>query len=256
MTIKEVFGNYARYYNLLYNDKNYAKESDYVDSLIQRFSKKTVSTILDMGCGTGKHATLLSQKGYSVDGIDRSDTMIIQAQKNATKNMHFFVGDITVTKLEKKYDVIILLFHVFSYITKNEEIDLLFRNIAEHLTQDGIIIFDFWYGPAVLTDRPSVRIKRLEDDMITVTRIAEPILHPNENTVDVNYEVIIHDKIQLSTENIVEKHTMRYFFIPELEVFLNRNGFSLSHCEEWMTGHSPGFDTWGICAVADLKCDK
>ena len=49
---------------------------------------------------------------------------------------------------------------------------------AKHLKPNGVFIFDFWYGPGVLTDPPVVRLKRLENEEIEVLRIAEPVMHP------------------------------------------------------------------------------
>jgi hypothetical protein len=70
-----VFGNYARYYDLLNKDKDYEKEADYVHGLIQRYAPGS-KTILDLGCGTGRHDFLLAEKGYSVTGIDMSEQML------------------------------------------------------------------------------------------------------------------------------------------------------------------------------------
>jgi SAM-dependent methyltransferase len=244
-----VFGNYAHYYNLLYKDKDYKGEVEYIQKLITRFSTNKVESILDMGCGTGTHANLLSQKGYFVAGVDQSQKMIDRAKTQKTDQIEFFVGDITTINLEKQFDVIISLSHVISYITNNGDLDAFFRNISKHLNNDCLLIFDCWYGPAVLTDRPATRVKRLEDEKITVTRIAEPVMHPNENIVDVRYEVIIEDKITKKTERIHEVHPMRYFFKPEIEQLFERHGLILLHCEEWMTGKAVGFDTWGACWV-------
>lgn len=245
-----VFDTYAQYYNLLYKDKDYKGEVDYIEKLIARFSKKKVKSILDLGCGTGTHAHLLSQKGYSVDGVDRSKKMIEIAKKHETEHLIFFGGDITTIHLEKKFDAIVSLFHVVSYITKNEDLENFIKNVSKHLKTDGVLIFDCWYGPAVLTDRPEKRIKHLEDEQILVTRIAEPVMHPNENVVDVQYEVLIENKTNKKIKKIREIHQMRYFFKPEIELFLKSHGFELLHCEEWMTGKPVGFDTWGACWVA------
>jgi SAM-dependent methyltransferase len=244
-----VFGNYAHYYNLLYRDKDYKGEVDYIQKLITQFSTNKVESILDLGCGTGTHVNLLSQKGYSVAGVDRSQKMIDIAKTRKTDQTEFFLGDITTINLEKQFDVIVSLFHVISYITNNEDLDAFFRNISKHLKNNGLLIFDCWYGPAVLTDRPATRIKRLEDEKITITRIAEPVMHPNENIVDVRYEVIIEDKVTKKTDRILEVHPMRYFFKPEMELFFERYGFELLQSEEWMTGKPVGFDTWGACWV-------
>ena len=70
------FGDlYSQYYDLLYSDKDYIGEVDYIDNLI-KLHNKNVKTLLDMGCGTGKHAELFYEKGYKVHGIDLSEDML------------------------------------------------------------------------------------------------------------------------------------------------------------------------------------
>ena len=114
------------------------------------------------------------------------------------------------------------------------------------------MIFDCWYGPAVLSDRPAVRVKRVEDEEIAVTRIAEPVMYPNDNCVDVNYQLLIKHKAGGMVEELHECHRMRYLFTPEVELLLEQTGFRLLHSEEWMTGKALGFDTWGACFVAEV----
>jgi predicted TPR repeat methyltransferase len=50
-----VFGNYARFYDNLYSDKDYAAECRYLEKLFRRHSGRGVRSILDLGCGTGNH---------------------------------------------------------------------------------------------------------------------------------------------------------------------------------------------------------
>ncbi|MDP3028836.1 MAG: class I SAM-dependent methyltransferase [Deltaproteobacteria bacterium] len=77
-----VFSNYARYYDLLYRDKDYAAEAEYVAGLIRKFHPSAES-ILELGSGTGKHALLLARKGFEVHGVELSEEMINIARSNA-----------------------------------------------------------------------------------------------------------------------------------------------------------------------------
>ena len=72
------FGNYSRYYNLLYKDKDYNGEVGFIHKLIQKYSPDA-QNILDLGCGTGRHDALLAEKGYAMTGVDMSEEMLLIA---------------------------------------------------------------------------------------------------------------------------------------------------------------------------------
>jgi SAM-dependent methyltransferase len=249
------FRDYSKYYNLLYKDKEYSKEVDYVSNLIRMFSPEA-ETILDLGCGTGRHDELFVKCGYSVCGIDISEKMLEEANKlSENDKLSFSRGDIRNVELNKKFDVVISLFHVISYQITNKDLKNTFETASKHLKNEGLFIFDCWYGPAVLSERPSVRVKRLEDENIKLLRIAEPVIYPNENLVDVNYEILIEDKQRGNYEVLNETHTMRYLFKPEIENFMENAGFRVEKCEEWLSGNELGFDTWGVTFIG-LKNKK
>lgn len=253
-----VFGKYSSYYNLLYKDKDYAGEVEYVHNLIRKHYPEA-NDILDLGCGTGGHDFLLTEKGYHVTGIDRSEEMLAVANSQLSSlipnpsSLSFTQGDIRNIRLNKNFDAVISLFHVMSYQTSNEDLRAAFETAKAHLKPGGVFIFDCWYGPAVLTERPAMRVKRLEDDATSVLRIAEPAVFPNDNVVDVNYTILITDKKSGVTEELREIHRMRYLFKPETEMMLSDAGFKPLVCEEWMTGKEPGSATWSVGWVAGKK---
>ena len=253
-----VFGNYSRYYDLLYRDKDYIGEAKFIHRLIQNHAPNGQS-ILELGCGTGNHAMLLAKEGYSIHGIDLSEEMLQQARDRLSQfdpdlasKIKISQGDIRQTRLNQKFDVVLSLFHVISYQTSNEDLLAAFNTVKEHLNSGGVFIFDLWYGPAVLTEHPTVRVKRLENEEILVTRIAEPVIHPNENLVDVNYQVFIQNKNSDAIEEFQETHRMRYLFQPEINLLLNQIGLKLVSSGEWMTGSESGLNTWGVYFVAQL----
>lgn len=244
-----VFQKYAQYYDLLYSDKNYEQEAAYVDELIRRYNSSAFS-ILDFGCGTGKHAILFADKGYCVHGVDMSVDMIACAQQRSAKNnIAFTCADICNVTLNKNFDVVISLFHVMSYQIINEDLDAVFARASEHLTSGGLFIFDVWYGPAVLTEKPSVRVKRVENDQIKVVRIAEPVLYAERNSVDVNFTVFFETKGTEKIETFSERHIMRYLFVPEVIALCRCHNFELVLSEEFVTKKPLNCSTWGACFV-------
>ena len=247
----DVFQDYAAYYNLLYRDKDYASEVDYVEALVARVKPGTKAyRILDVGCGTGRHASALVQRGHTVVGVDASEQMIELARLGVDQAASFVVADARRFRLQELFDVVISLFHVASYQTENADLLGYFRSVSNHLEPTGLFVFDCWYGPAVLHQKPGVRIKELEDDDRRIVRIARPGLEPEENCVTVVYDLLIERKDDRKLRRISESHRMRYLFLPEIREFLGRAGLQFVHCEEWITGKPLGLDTWSACFVA------
>jgi SAM-dependent methyltransferase len=250
-----VFGPYARYYDLLYRDKDYDAEADFVSALLERH-RPGARTLLELGCGSGRHAVCLARRGYRVHGVDRSADMLEQARRrchdlapDVAARLEFAGGDIRSLRLGRTFDAVIALFHVMSYQPTNDDVTAALTTAREHLAPGGIFMFDCWYGPAVLTDRPTVRVKRIEGDGLEVTRIAEPTLHPNACLVDVHYTVFIRDRASGAVEELRETHRMRYLFAPEVESLAQAAGLGVQHACEWMSGQPPDASTWGVCFV-------
>jgi len=243
-----VFKKYSKYYDLLYQNKNYKDESIFVDSLIKN-ANPNAKTILDLGCGTGNHDFFLADLGYNITGVDISCEMIeLAIEKKTTPNqkkyLEFYCDDARTFKIDKKFDIVTSLFHVFGYQNTNEDLYSIFRTAWKHLNPEGFLIFDCWYGPAVLTDKPVIRIKKHEDDKFSLIRIAEPDFYPNENIVKVKYTLLIKDKKTNTVEEFVEVHSVRYLFKPELESFCQSAGFKILDSGEWLTQNKLNFNTW------------
>ena len=160
-----IFKDYSKYYNVLYKDKNYKAETDYVIDLIKQFNPEA-NSILNLGCGTGSHDFIFANKGFDITAVDLSYDMIdvANAKKKTNTTIAFLQGDMRSIRLNKRVDVVLSLFHVMSYQTTNEDLSNAMQTAHSHLKKDGLFIFDCWYGPGVLTDRPSVRNKTFEDE--------------------------------------------------------------------------------------------
>lgn len=157
----------------------------------------------------------------------------------------------------KKCDAVISLFHVMSYQNTNEDILNVFKSARKLLngkaSGGGYFLFDVWYGPGVLSDKPCVRVKEIEDGENKLIRIARPVMHDKENVIDVNYEVLIINKGSSRVQTINEVHSMRYFFKPELEFLLKEAGFELLDCIDCQTLHETGYDSWTSYFIAEAE---
>ena len=241
-----LFEIYGRYYNLLYRDKDYAAETAYVDDLLKRHGLHG-KRLLEFGSGTGIHGRLLAQRGYTVTGIERSADMVAKAAP--APGFTCQQGDIRSVHLGKTFDGVLSLFHVLSYQVSNEDIQATFARAAEHLGPGGLFVFDIWYSPAVYAQRPVVRVKRMSDGPLHITRIAEPVIKPNENRIDVHYTIHLRDDATGERSEFDEVHPMRHFSLPELDLLASSAGFSRLGAEEFLSAAPPGENTWGVCLV-------
>jgi SAM-dependent methyltransferase len=239
------FNLYSKYYNLVYGDKDYTKEVEYVVEKIKQYAPGT-QHILEFGSGTGGHGLLLQNKGYKVFGIERSEAMVAEAQK---KGLSCKVADISNFELPDKYDAVISLFHVVSYLTSNESLIAAFSNANKYLKGDGVFLFDVWYTPAVYEQKALPRIKKIQNEEVAVTRFAEPAIDSNKNIVDVRFTLFAKDLATGETTEFFEDHPMRHFSIPEIELLARLTGFKIIKAEEFLTSNQPSTDTWGVCFI-------
>src|SRR5262249_13725753 len=224
--MNQVFGSvYADSYDALYQDKNYLAECAMVKGLFQTYGDGSIRTILDMGCGTGNHAIPLAQQGFEVTGVERSESMLVHARSKAAKalpnkKIEFHQGDIRSAKLGRQFDAALMMFAVLGYQKENKDVLAALRTARQHLREGGLLVFDVWYGPAVLSERPAQRVKVIPTLDGQILRVASGKVDSLHHLCTVDYHIWHLSKNQPVRET-EESHTMRYFFPRELELFLD-----------------------------------
>jgi hypothetical protein len=136
------------------------------------------------------------------------------------------------------------------YQVENSDILSALRAARKHLQQEGLLVFDVWYGPAVLTNRPGDRIRVIEEAKGKVLRMSSGILDVSKHICAVDFRVwqFDGDRVVNQTE---ETHLMRYFFPQELRLFLDVAGFSLLRLGVFPEfERDPDASTWNVMAVA------
>ena len=242
-------GLYAETYDGLYGDKDYAAECDLIERLFAA-REGGVETVLDLGCGTGNHAIPLAARGYQVTGVDRSEDMIAAAAAKAGAAVRFHTGDIRNVNLGRRFDAALMMFAVLGYQTTNLDVLAALATARRHLEAGGLLVFDVWYGPAVLHLRPSRRVKEAGAGGARFMRTATSELDLARNLCTVRYRIRGESEAGAPRQSEFV-HRMRYFFAPELALFLESSGF-----RDLRLGAFPDFDrepdesTWNILATA------
>ena len=259
MTTDDVFGAvYADQYDLFYADKDYQAECDFIEQVFQRSATRPIRSILDLGCGTGGHAIPLAQRGYQVTGVDISADMLAQAQRKARQTFNvqrsnvptFCQGDLRTLDLGCTFDAVLMMFAVLSYQRTNDDLAAALATVRRHLAPGGLFVCDFWYGPAVLTQRPSERVKVIEQDSERIIRLVRPTLDTLHHTVRVDYHLLRLRNRTLLAET-QEQHLVRFLFPQELAYFASVAGLKVEHlCPFMALEQGPTEQDWNIVAVA------
>ncbi len=152
-----IFGKYADYYDFFYKKKQYGSECAFVRNLFLRYAKRPVEDVLDLGCGTGGHALALANLGFRVTGLDLSERMLSLAKIKALKanlTVSWVRGQLQNFKIPQRFDAVICMFSVIDYLTKDEDLNRMLKDVHAHLRPGGVFICDFWHAPAVASFVP------------------------------------------------------------------------------------------------------
>ena len=233
---------YSKYYNLVYKNKNYKSEVDYI-SRILKSKKKNIKNILELGSGTGAHAIHLLKKGFNLTCVEKSKDMIFNF-KSKSKKIDIINSDLKKIRLKKKFDAVISMFHVINYMTKNKDLESFFRVASLHLNKGGLLLFDTWYYPAVVYKKPKTINKIFKDKNFKISRKAIPN-QLSAKIFKIKYLINILDLNNYKNLKFSEVHKIRAFDIKELDKVSNKFDFIKIKDYAFLKKTKPNKKNWG-----------
>ncbi|MFH1888560.1 MAG: class I SAM-dependent methyltransferase [Candidatus Omnitrophota bacterium] len=247
------FKKYAGYYDLIYKDKDYGKECEFIERIFRKYAARKPRSIMDLACGTGSHAISLAERGYKVYGSDISAAMVAIARRKSKErglDTEFRKGRMQHSATSKKFDAALILFASIDYLTKTKDIRGTFINVSEHLKKNGLFIFDFWNGDAVTRKLIPKSTKIVSDKDMRIKRSCVKRLDMAAHLCEVKFDFSVYKKGKLA-DSFREKHLIRYFFPEEIRRRLALSGFEiLKICPFLKLGRSINEDDWDITVIA------
>lgn len=247
---------YAKEYDRLYAAKHYGEECDLIEAAIVRHSGgRRPTDVLDVGCGTGGHSIELARRGFRMTGVDLSAAMLGHAGEKSTalpegSRPKWMRGDARNFDVGRQFDMAIMMFAVVGYLTGNDDVLAGLRNIRRHLTPGALFICDFWYGPSVLSDRPTDRVRVLPTPGGEIIRATNTVLDITRHTAEVTFRLWTVEGGKLTAQTR-ETHLLRYFFPQEFALLLSQSGFAMESISAFPTIDQPLNDkTWNALVVA------
>jgi len=165
-----MYSKSAKYYDDVYASvgKDYPTEALKVRRFIKKYKRSTGNRLLDIGCGTGIHANLLS-KHFHVEGMDIDPKMLAVARRKYPA-IRFQQGDMVDFKLGRKFDVIVCLFSAIGYVKTKARLQKTIKNMQKHLLPGGVMLVEPWFAPnqwhegrifATQVNKPGLKIVRM-----------------------------------------------------------------------------------------------
>lgn len=224
---EELFSErYAATYDHVYAQKNYLAECDLLEQLFDEHAQRPVRSVLDLGCGTGRHAIELARRGYDVVGVDRSQSMLARARATASHHhldVRFELGDLRSTRLSRRFDAVLMMFAVLGYQLTDDDVDAALRTVQQHLQPGGVFCFDVWHGPAVTATGPEQRRRQVMIEGQVWQRTSYGVRRMDGPVVDVTIELEPMEEGQ----KVSETHSVRYFDADDLELRFTASGLEL-----------------------------
>jgi SAM-dependent methyltransferase len=229
-----LFGQlHATYFDTFHRAKDYRAEVDQIRDVFTR--EGSVSSVLDLGCGTGRHLELLAESWYRVLGVDRSGPMVARAGRRLARfgeAAGVVESDLFELALDRTFDAVIMMFSLMGYFVQNERVLGALAVMARHLEPGGLVVFDVEDAATVLGAKTPI------SGGTARTVGAHPLLTGHTTGVNPDEQVIemALDMWQLDGEAVLdevhETHLIRYFTKRELRLLLDTAGFDL-------LGHAP-----------------
>lgn len=131
------------HYQKLYSHRDEVEAARFVDQLVGRLQPGHGATVLDLGCGTGRHARQLAACGCRVLGIDLSAESIETAKKTEGPNLWFRRQDMRLPFGNGVFDYVFNLFTSFGYFADPGDHLTVIHNVAQSLKPEGRFVLDY-----------------------------------------------------------------------------------------------------------------
>jgi len=133
----------SAFYHQLYSNRSEKEATDFIDALLDELRPPSNATMLDLGCGAGRHAKWLAAKGFDVTGLDLAVSSIRSAKKYEKRNLRFAKHDMRDPFGKNQFDYVFNFFTSFGYFRNEEENNKVIRNICHSLKPGGTLVLDY-----------------------------------------------------------------------------------------------------------------
>lgn len=186
--------------------------------------------VLELGIGTGRIALPLAAEGLEVHGIDASEEMVaLLRQKPGGDGIGVTIGDFANVDVDGRFNLVFVAFNTFFALLTQDAQVRCFRNVAEHLTEDGAFVIEAFVPDPTRWERGQ-RVGTIHVDHLGVR--LEASTHDAAQQRTTSQQIVIdEDGVHLYPVQV------RYAWPSELDLMAQLAGLRLvSRSADWSGG--------------------
>jgi SAM-dependent methyltransferase len=234
-------GLHARHYDLIYATKPYAEEARFVHDLLGGGPGR----LLDVACGSGRHAREFAALGWQVTGVDYSPDLLERARAAGID-----VHEQDMRRLDipgAPFDAVTCLFDSIGYPQDNDGVIAALEGMRRHGHRVAV---EFLHAPALLAHSDPVRVRRWELlDGSELLRVSETEIDAPAMTMHVSYDVVeLRADGGFARER--ERQSNRFFAVEEMRALMALAGLRVERFVPAYEGGGIGAETFHVIAVA------
>ena len=218
----------AAFYDLIYDFKDFPATTVRLRELMAT-GTRSVRSVLDVGCGTGRHLELLGSSFARV-GVDISEEMLSVA-RDRCPDVEFHVADMATMDLDRRFDLVTCLFSAVAYVRTVDRLGAAIDRMAAHLEPDGLLLLEPWLGPEQYWVG-HLAVNHAERDGLNVCWMYVQELTDGCSRFDIHYLVGARDGVT----HFEERHEMGLFTDDEYRAAFRAAGLEADHDPEGLFG--------------------
>ena len=225
-----MFRSTAHVYDVVYelSGKDYRAEAVQLESQIRQRAP-TAKSLLDVGCGTGRHLVELRQS-FHVAGIDLDAGMLEEARARLD-DVELVEADMRSFDLGRSFDAVVCLFSSIGYLGSASELEDAVSCMAEHLSPGGVLVVDGWIRPEAWQDPGMVHVVSGQTDGVAVARVGRSSRDGNRTILELHHLVGTVDGV----DHLVDRHELTLFADEEYQDAFARAGLEVEKAESPFT---------------------
>lgn len=242
------YKNFAYVYDTFMDNIPYEKWANYLSTLLHEYIP-TNSELVELGCGTGTMCHFLSQKGFSIHGIDLSEDMLSIAREKLKENSKVTLSQQNMCTLElnQQYEGIYSVCDSINYLLYDEELLATFKQVKTYLKKNGVFVFDLktpYFYETILGDQVFC------DHQDNCSYIWENSFFEEEQVNQYDLTIFVRENDHDKFERFTETHHQKAYSLEEIIDLLAVAGLEYVVAYDAFTTNAPSEESERIYIIA------